>query len=94
MFAAFRLNFIADLLAFIEALQARTFDRTDVDEHVLAAAIGLYKAEPLCGVEPLNRSEAIGCFPSKWARECAESTLTGTNVSIKTDNQPLEGTLG
>jgi hypothetical protein len=54
--AALIYDVIANLLAFIEALQARTFDRTDMDEHVLAAAIGLYKAEPLCGVEPLNRS--------------------------------------
>ena len=54
--AAFSLNFIADLLALIEALQAGTFDRTDMDEHVLAAGVGLNKAKPLCGVEPLNRS--------------------------------------
>jgi hypothetical protein len=54
--AAFSLNFIADLLALIEALQAGTFDRTDMHEHVLAAAVGLNKAKPLCGVEPLNRS--------------------------------------
>ena len=54
--AAFSLNFIADLLALIEALQAGTFDRTDMDEHVLAAAVGLNEAKPFCGVEPLNRS--------------------------------------
>src|SRR5262245_64575852 len=54
--ASFCLNFIADLLAFIEALQPGTFDRTDMNEHVLAAAVGLNKTKPLCGVEPLNRS--------------------------------------
>jgi hypothetical protein len=53
------LNFIADLLAFIEALQARAFDRANMDEHVLAAAIGLYKAEPFVALNHLTVPEAM-----------------------------------
>ena len=54
--APFRLKFIADLLAFIEAMQTRTLNRADVDENVLAAAIGLNEAKSLRGIEPLHRS--------------------------------------
>ena len=35
-------------------LQTGALNRADVDEHVLAAAIGLDEAETLGGVEPLD----------------------------------------
>ena len=53
---AFRLHFVADLLAFIEALQSRTLNCTNMDEHVLAAAVRLNEAKTLRGVKPLDRS--------------------------------------
>src|SRR4051812_16974592 len=46
----------ADLLAFRQRAEARTFDGGDVDEHVLAAAIRLDEAKALGGVEPLHGS--------------------------------------
>jgi hypothetical protein len=52
--ASFRLNFVGDFLAFIEALQARALDSADMDEHVLAAAVGLNESESFLSVEPLN----------------------------------------
>ena len=38
-FAAFRLNVVADLLAIVEAVQARALDSADMDKYVLAAAV-------------------------------------------------------
>jgi hypothetical protein len=45
LFAAFRLNVVADLLAVLEAVQSSALDSADMDEHVLAAAVGLNEAE-------------------------------------------------
>jgi hypothetical protein len=50
---AFLLNFIADLLTFIEARQPRALDGADMDEDVLATIVGLNETKSLCGVEPL-----------------------------------------
>jgi hypothetical protein len=47
-------HLVGDLLAFIEAAQARALDGADVDEDVLAAAIGLNETETLGGVEPFD----------------------------------------
>src|SRR6185437_14762682 len=44
----------SDLLAFVEAVQARSFDRTDMNEHVLAALRRLDEPKTLRGVEPLH----------------------------------------
>src|SRR6266404_7377607 len=52
------LRFERKLLAFVERAQAGALDGADVDEHVVAAVIGLNEAEALCRVEPLNCS---GC---------------------------------
>src|SRR5579863_7383431 len=49
-------QFEADLLAFGEVADARAFDRGDVDEHVLAAVIGLDEAVALLRIEPLHGS--------------------------------------
>ena len=54
--AAFVLDFIADLLTVIQALQARTLDCADMDEDVFAAAIGLNEAKSLLSAEPLHCS--------------------------------------
>ena len=40
----------------LEALEPGALHRADVDEHVLAATVGLDKSEALLSVEPLNRS--------------------------------------
>jgi len=48
------LQFIADLLAFIQAAHTGAFDRTDVNEDVLAAIRRRDETKTFCGVEPLN----------------------------------------
>jgi hypothetical protein len=53
--AAVGFHLIGDLLAFCETTQAGTLNRTDVHEHVLAAAIRLNEAVTLLVVEPLHR---------------------------------------
>jgi hypothetical protein len=45
-----------DLLSFVEAVEAGPFDSADVHEDILAAIIGLDKAEALLTVEPLYSS--------------------------------------
>jgi hypothetical protein len=47
-----------NLLVFLQALEARTLDRGEVREHVLAAAIGGNEAKALRIVKPLDGS---GC---------------------------------
>jgi hypothetical protein len=47
-------QFIGDLVAFVQGRQARAFNRGDVDEHVLAAVLGLNETKALGRVEPLN----------------------------------------
>src|SRR5687768_13674870 len=46
------LDFVGNLLVFIEAAQARLFDGRDVDENVLAAVVRLDEAVALGAVEP------------------------------------------
>lgn len=43
-----------NLLAFGETRKTRPFDRTDMDEHVIAAVIGLDESEALLTIEPLD----------------------------------------
>jgi hypothetical protein len=45
---------VADLGTLIEAAQAGLLDGRDMDEHILAAAVGLNKSEPLLRIEPLH----------------------------------------
>src|SRR6185312_11451412 len=47
-------DLVADLLAFVQAVEACSLDRTDMDEDVLSALLRLDEAEALGGVEPLN----------------------------------------
>ena len=49
-------DLMRDLLAFRETTQARALDRTDVDEHVLSAAIRLNEAVAFLLVESLDRT--------------------------------------
>jgi hypothetical protein len=56
-----RLAFIRDFLelndlSFIQAAQAGSFDRGDVDKYVLAPTLRLNEAIALLRVEPLNRA--------------------------------------
>src|SRR5512139_3809960 len=60
--SAFRLNFVGDFLALVEPIQSATLDCAYVDEHVLAAAVGLDEAKSLCGVEPLDRACSHICI--------------------------------
>ena len=48
------LNVVADLLAFIQAVQSGPLDRADVDEDILAARVGLDESVAFGGVEPLD----------------------------------------
>src|SRR5690349_15259279 len=54
LFPALVLNFVADLLSFIETVQSGAFDCGDVNEHVFSAAVWLYEAKALGRVEPLT----------------------------------------
>ena len=47
-------DFVAYLRALIQAAQTCSLDGRDMDEHVLAASVGLNKAKALCRVEPLH----------------------------------------
>src|SRR5215212_5672841 len=51
-------DLVVDLLAFVEAVQARTLDRADMHEHILAAVTRLDESETLGGVEPLHRTSS------------------------------------
>jgi len=52
--AALVYDIVANLLAFVETLKSRAFDRADVDERVLAAIVGLDESKAFLGVEPLH----------------------------------------
>src|SRR5690606_2214726 len=52
--ATVALEVVGNLLAFVQAAQARAFHRGDVDEDVLAAVIRLDEAVALGGVEPFH----------------------------------------
>ena len=47
-------DFVRNLLTFRQAGKPRPFDGADVNKHIVAAIIGLDKAEALLAVEPLN----------------------------------------
>ena len=53
-------DFEAHLRAFGQALEARTADRAEVDEDVIAATVLRNKAEALRVVEPLHGSSSAG----------------------------------
>src|SRR5688572_29181041 len=48
------LELVGDLVAFVQAVEARTLDIGNVDERVLVAAVGSDEAEALGGIEELN----------------------------------------
>src|ERR1700741_934217 len=52
-----------DLLAFVQALQARALDSADMDKGVLAAVVRLDEAIAFGGVEPLHGSRSHGKLP-------------------------------
>jgi len=54
LLAPFLLNLVADLLALMETIQACALYGTDVNEHVLAAAVRLNETITLRRVEPLH----------------------------------------
>src|SRR5215469_1836283 len=54
LLAAFQVE--ADLLAFIQAAEAGTFDGRDMDEHVLRSVARLDEAVALLGIEPFDRA--------------------------------------
>src|SRR5690349_2313302 len=56
-----------DLLAFGQAVHARTLDRGDMDEHVRSAGVRLDEAEALLVVEPLHCSSCHFCLPVVFA---------------------------
>src|SRR5262249_13161838 len=66
--SALALDFVGDLLTFVEAGQTCPLDGAYVDEHILAAAVGLNEAESLGGVEPLHCAFSHGLHPSAGAR--------------------------
>src|SRR5260221_13145274 len=47
-------DLVVDLLAFVQAVEARRLHRADMDEHVLAAVGRLDEPETLGGIEPLH----------------------------------------
>ena len=53
-------DLVLDLLAFIQAVEARALDSADVNEYVGAAGVGLDESEALLSVEPLNGSGLHG----------------------------------
>src|SRR6185437_15509021 len=53
-FAAIIHRVVADVIAFVKTVKTRSFDRTDVNEHVFAPLIGLNEAIALLGVEPFD----------------------------------------
>jgi hypothetical protein len=59
--AAFHFDFVADLLAFIEAPKPGCLDRGDMDENVLAAILRHNEAKAFGGVEPLNSTDSHSC---------------------------------
>src|SRR5471032_3291470 len=73
--AAILLNFVGDLLAFIEAVQTSALNGADVHEHILATAVRLNETETLGGVEPLNRTCSHVCILSSVCGEDAMPKL-------------------
>ena len=66
------LDFVGNLLVFIETTQAGLFNGRDVHEHVRAAVVRLDEAEALLGVEPLDGSGGHGMsFHWTWKVEAA-----------------------
>src|ERR1700761_4998915 len=62
--AALHCDFVADLLALIEATKPRRLNRRDVDEYVLATILRHDKPEALGGVEPLHSTDRHSCIHS------------------------------
>jgi hypothetical protein len=50
------LNFVLNVLSFVERRQAGTFDSTDMYEYIFAAALRLNESVALRWIEPLNRA--------------------------------------
>src|SRR5690349_4691192 len=73
------LDFVGDLLPLRQARQSGALDGAHMDEHVVAAVVGLDKSKTLLTVEPLHRTSrhdhpfcfpaavrAAGRFPACW----------------------------
>jgi hypothetical protein len=63
LFPAISHDFEAYLRTLIEAAQSRLFYSRNVNEHVLAASVGLNKSIALRRVEPLHRTYSHVRFP-------------------------------
>jgi hypothetical protein len=50
-------DLVGQLLAFVELVHARAFDRADMNEHILASVIRLDEAEAFGAVEPLHGAD-------------------------------------
>src|SRR5271154_4120059 len=61
-------DLVSDFLSLGEVAKPRAFDSADVDEHVLAAVVGLDEAKALRCVEPFYGSSSHRCSPVvKWS---------------------------
>src|SRR5215813_8160769 len=68
--AAFLLNMVDDLLTLIETGQSCALDSTDMDEHVLAAAVRLNEPKPFVALNHLAVPVALGLFPVSRRLPC------------------------
>src|SRR5215208_125247 len=75
-----------DLRALIEGLEARAFDRAEMDEEVLASLVRRDEAEALVRVEPLDGS---GCHAhtssTAYSRTCSGKARTPNPVLVLMD---------
>lgn len=63
-FAAVFHNIVADFLVFLEARHPSLLNCRNMDEYILAAVLGLDKAETLSGVKPLYCTDRHDILPS------------------------------
>src|SRR6478609_9034486 len=79
-------DLVADLLAFVQAIEAGALDGADMDEDVLAALLRLDEAEALGGIEPLNSTS--------WHLVRLLSLSTSTNAQDAVPAASAATTLG
>jgi hypothetical protein len=53
-FTAPGVDFVRNLLTFCQAGKPRSFNRADVNEHIVSAIMGLDKAKALLAIEPFD----------------------------------------
>jgi hypothetical protein len=100
---AILLLLVLDLLAFVQAAQARLLHRTYVDEHVLAALVGLNETVAFLAVEPLHCS-CRHIILRKYCREASihllrvegqfNSGLCGAKSEFEENGSVFEGCQG